>query len=127
MNDSLTIAEHVEYFKVAYRLRSLDYAGHLLNELHFRKFEEEKTGNLSGGTRQKLNLTLALMHQPSILLLDEPYQGFDWETYLQFWNIVAELKQAGKAIVIISHLVFEREKFDKLLELENGILKEASA
>ena len=47
-----------------------------------------RPGALSGGTRQKLNLTLALMHDPGVLLLDEPYQGFDWETYLRFWDLV---------------------------------------
>ncbi|MFI5201220.1 MAG: ABC transporter ATP-binding protein [Candidatus Kapaibacterium sp.] len=124
VNESLTVGEHLEYFKEAYRLPDTHYAEHLLDQLHFRKFQKEKTGNLSGGTRQKLNLTIALMHQPSILLLDEPYQGFDWETYLRFWDVVKELKQAGKAILVISHLIFEREKFDHLLHLENGTLNE---
>jgi len=41
---------------------------------------------LSGGTRQKLNLTLALPHDPDVLLLEETYQDFDWETYLRFWG-----------------------------------------
>ena len=39
---------------------------------------------MSGGTKQKLSLTLALMHNPPVPLLDEPYQGFDWQTYLAF-------------------------------------------
>ena len=124
VNDSLTVGEHFEYFQSAYRLPDTHYADHLLDQLHFRKYKNEKSGNLSGGTRQKLNLTIALMHQPAILLLDEPYQGFDWETYLRFWDVVRELKQAGKAILVISHLIFEREKFDHLLHLENGILNE---
>ncbi|KUN41067.1 hypothetical protein AQJ30_04070 [Streptomyces longwoodensis] len=53
----------------------------------YRRREVLRAGVLSGGTRQKLSLTLALMHDPQVLLLDEPYQGFDWETYLRFWEL----------------------------------------
>lgn len=125
VNEVLTVGEHLDYFKEAYGLPSLAYADHLLDELHFRKFQDEQVGNLSGGTRQKLNLTLALMHQPSVLLLDEPYQGFDWETYLRFWGVVEELKRSGKAIVVISHLIFEQKKFDHILHLQDGHIREA--
>ncbi len=71
---------------------------------------------LSGGTRQKLNLTLALIHAPDVLLLDEPYQGFDWETYLRFWDLVGTLRERGRAVVVITHLVFEEERFDLLYQ-----------
>jgi ABC-2 type transport system ATP-binding protein len=125
INDSLTIAEHLAYFREAYKLHDTQYADHLLDELHFRKFEHEKAGNLSGGTKQKLNLTLALLHQPAVLLLDEPYQGFDWEAYLRFWDVVEELKRSGKAVVVISHLIFERKKFDTILHLVDGRIEEA--
>ena len=86
-------------------------------------------GELSGGTRQKLNLTLALIHDPDVLLLDEPYQGFDWETYLRFWDLVGELRGRGKTVVIITHLVFEQERFDLLADLAGGHLipRDASA
>lgn len=120
VNESLTVAEHLAYFKEAYKIHDTQYAEHLLDELHYRKFKDEKAGNLSGGTRQKLNLTLALMRQPSVLLLDEPYQGFDWETYLHFWDVVEELKHEGRAVVVISHLIFEQKKFDHILQLKDG-------
>jgi ABC-2 type transport system ATP-binding protein len=65
---------------------------------------------MSGGTKQKLSLTLALMHDPPVLLLDEPYQGFDWRTYLAFWELTGELRRRGTATVVISHLIFERKR-----------------
>jgi ABC-type multidrug transport system ATPase subunit len=52
-----------------------------LERLHFSDYRHARVAELSGGTRQKLNLVLALMHDPKVLLLDEPYRGFDWETY----------------------------------------------
>jgi ABC-type multidrug transport system ATPase subunit len=127
VNELLTVQEHLEYFSAAYGLTDTAYAEHLIDELHYRKFLHERAGNLSGGTRQKLNLTLALMHQPSVLLLDEPYQGFDWETYLRFWDVVEEEKRAGKAVVVISHLIFEQKKFDHILQLKDGRIEEKRA
>ena len=57
-----------------------------------------------------------------MLLLDEPYQGFDWETYLRFWDLADGLRAGGTAIVIITHLVFEQDRFDLLADLSGGRL-----
>ena len=88
VNDNLTVEAHLRYFAAAGRLPSLGRAEELVRQLGYAQHRREAAGTLSGGTRQKLNLTLALMHDPGVLLLDEPYQGFDWETYLQFWDLV---------------------------------------
>ena len=82
-----------------------------------------RAGALSGGTRQKLNLTLALLHDPEVLLLDEAYQSFDWETHLRFWDLVGDLRERGTAIVVITHLVFEQDRFDVLADLKGGKLQ----
>ena len=91
-----------------------------MDGLGYRQFVGRTAKELSGGTRQKLNLTLALLHRPSLLLLDEPYQGFDWETYLRFWELVSQLRDEGTAVVIITHLVFEESRFDILDDLVEG-------
>ena len=122
VNDNLTVGQHLRYFAAARRLASLQRAGELVELLRFGQFNGQVAGSLSGGTRQKLNLTLALLHDPDVLLLDEPYQGFDWETYLRFWDVVADLRTRGKAIVIISHLVIEQNRFDLLADLADGRL-----
>jgi ABC-2 type transport system ATP-binding protein len=122
LNDNLTVEAHLRYFAAAYRLPSLDRASELASQLGYAQERREPAGALSGGTRQKLNLTLALMHDPDVLLLDEPYQGFDWETYLRFWDLVADLRARRKAIVIITHLVFDQDRFDLLADLSGGRL-----
>ena len=118
----LTVEQNLEWFRAAYRLENLPRAEALLDRLAVRQHYRTLVGELSGGTRQKLNLVLALMHDPEVLLLDEPYQGFDWETYLRFWDIADESRRAGRVVVIISHLVFERARFDTLLRLRDGVL-----
>jgi ABC-type multidrug transport system ATPase subunit len=122
LSDNLTVEAHLRYFAAAYRLPALDRADQLVGQLGYAGQRREPAGALSGGTRQKLNLTLALMHDPDVLLLDEPYQGFDWETYLRFWDLVADLRTRGTAIVIITHLVFEHDRFDLLADLSGGRL-----
>jgi len=80
LNENLTVDQHLRYFAAAYRLPTLQRGGTLVDMLGFGQLRRHVVGALSGGTRQKLNLTLALLHDPDVLLLDEPYQGFDWET-----------------------------------------------
>ncbi len=127
LNEALTVDQHLRYFAAAYRLRTLGRAEELVDVLHFAEYRHRVVEELSGGTRQKLNLALALLHDPDVLLLDEPYQGFDWETYLRFWDLVDELRDRGKAIIVITHLVFERERFDRLYSLEQGRIAEQRA
>jgi ABC-2 type transport system ATP-binding protein len=122
LSDNLTVDQHLRYFAAAYRLPSPARASELARLLGYAQHEAEPAGTLSGGTRQKLNLTLALMHDPDVLLLDEPYQGFDWETYLRFWDLVADLRGRRKTIVIITHLVFEQDRFDLVANLSGGQL-----
>ena len=92
----------------------------LLDELGFAKYVGYRVEELSGGTRQKLNLALALLHDPQLLLLDEPYAGFDWETYLRFWEMAERRRATGMGILIVSHLLAERERLTRIYELRDG-------
>ncbi|WP_326555070.1 ATP-binding cassette domain-containing protein [Micromonospora sp. NBC_01813] len=78
---------------------------------------EVQARHLSGGTRQKLNLVLAGLGDPDLLLLDEPYQGFDRGTYLDFWHQVWRWRDAGKAIVVVTHLLNQLDRVDRVLDL----------
>lgn len=122
----LTVQEHFNYFSVAYGLSSAQSkkrSEELLQHLNYKKYQQEKIINLSGGTQQKLNLSIALLHEPDLLILDEPYNGFDWDTYQRFWKFTNQLKKQGCAILIVTHLLSEQERLDRIYELKNGILE----
>jgi ABC-2 type transport system ATP-binding protein len=72
---------------------------------------------LSGGTRQKLNLVMSTLTEPDVLLLDEPYQGFDRGTYVNFWDQLYRLRDEGKAIVVVTHLLNQLDGVDLVLDL----------
>ncbi len=121
--DKLTVDEHFALFARAYGMtdeaRDRTVAA-LLDELQFAGYRGYRIEELSGGTRQKLNLALALMHEPQLLLLDEPYAGFDWETYLRFWEMSERRRDAGMGILIVSHLLAERERLDRIYTVRDG-------
>ncbi len=121
--ERLTCDEHFELFGHPYRMTP---AGErrsrreLYAALGFERYAATRAGQLSGGTLAKLNLGLALLADPAVLLLDEPYSGFDFDTYLKFWDLVAQRRQAGRLVLIISHFVTDEERFDRIVTLRDG-------
>ena len=125
--EGLTVSENLRYFGAAYGLTESELrqqGRYYLERFHFEQYVDIVVNKLSGGTKQKLNLTLALLHSPDLLLLDEPYQGFDYETFLDFAALLAEWRVQGKAVLTISHLITGDLGIDRLLELNNGTVHE---
>ncbi len=125
--DKLTVDEHFHLFTRAYRMSDHEgeqAASDLLEELNFSRYKNFRVEDLSGGTRQKLNLALALMHKPDLLLLDEPYAGFDWETYLRFWEMSEKRRDQGMGILVVSHFLTERDRLDRVFQLKDGVCVE---
>jgi ABC-type multidrug transport system ATPase subunit len=122
--ERLTVSENLAFFAAAYGLDGpRPAADELLRRFRFESQAHTLVAHVSGGTRQKLNLVLALLHDPDVLLLDEPYSGLDWEAYLQFWSLASELRERGKAVLVVSHLVHDRERYDRVLDLNDGGLR----
>jgi len=126
---TLTVQENLNYFASAYGLTTASnkknwavYSDELICHLGFDTYRYERVNKLSGGTRQKLNLSISLLHDPGICILDEPYGGFDWETYQNFWEVITKLKSHGKTILLVTHLLNDTNHFDQLLTLKQGKL-----
>jgi ABC-type multidrug transport system ATPase subunit len=122
----LTVEEHFQYFSAAYGLEKKSWqpqCDRLLEHFNFKQYRMDLVAELSGGTQQKLNLSLALLHQPELLILDEPYNGFDWDTYLRFWEFTEQMQEKDCAILIVTHLLNETDRFDRIYNLKNGNLE----
>jgi ABC-type multidrug transport system ATPase subunit len=119
----LTCDEHFELFGNAYGMAEDEVSvarDDLYQTLGFERYRGTRADQLSGGTLAKLNLGLALMADPEVLLLDEPYAGFDWDTYLRFWQLVADRRAEGRTVLIISHFVVDEDRFDRIVDLKDG-------
>jgi ABC-2 type transport system ATP-binding protein len=120
----LTCDEHFELFARAYGISEKQATASrkaLYETLGFARYAGTRADQLSGGTLAKLNLGLALLADPDVLLLDEPYAGFDWDTYLKFWTIVADRRAAGRTVLIVSHFLVDQDRFDRIVEVKDGL------
>ncbi|MEV6346296.1 ABC transporter ATP-binding protein [Actinoplanes sp. NPDC051851] len=118
--DWLTPEEHFTLFGAVAGMvprRARSTGDHLAARLAWRPARGQRAQQLSGGTRQKLNLVLGELHAPDLLLLDEPYQGFDQGTYLDFWRQVFTWRDAGRAVVVVTHLLHDLQNVDHVLDL----------
>ena len=109
--DHLTIAEHLELFGGARE------GATLLQELGLPATNKTVARDLSGGSRQKLNLALAVLGAPRVLLLDEPYQGFDHGTYVDFWRHVRAWRDEGRGVLVVTHALTDLDRVDRVVEL----------
>jgi ABC-2 type transport system ATP-binding protein len=125
--DLLTAEEHMLLFGAAAGLsrRQARRTGvDLLDSFGFPVSETTVAKNLSGGNRQKLNLALALLGHPEVLLLDEPYQGFDLGSYVDFWAHVDAWRRDGRAVVVVTHLLTELDRVDRVVTVRRGTVSE---
>jgi ABC-2 type transport system ATP-binding protein len=121
----LTVDEHFRYFAEAYGMEKSEVVERsevLMNYFNFTRYRHDRIARLSGGTQQKLSLAIALLHRPQLLILDEPYSGFDWDTYLKFWDLANKLRNEGCAILVVTHMITDKKGFDRVFNLEGGQL-----
>jgi Cu-processing system ATP-binding protein len=93
----------------------------LIEQFGLSPFLDKKLGNLSGGTKQKVNILLTFMFDSPILILDEPTTGLDPLALIQLKELILEEKQRGKTILITSHIMsFVEEMTDEIVFLLEG-------
>ncbi|MEJ2165211.1 MAG: ABC transporter ATP-binding protein [Desulfobacterales bacterium] len=114
----LTVAENLDFFMDIFGIRGRERARRRERYLGFSNllpFLERKAGDLSGGMKQKLGLACVLVHQPRILILDEPTNGVDPVSRQEFWDILTEMRHQGMTIVVATAYLDEGEKCDGLV------------
>ena len=96
-------------------------AKHLIGLFKLEPFLNKRLNNLSGGTKQKVNLVLALMFDSPVLILDEPTSGLDPASLIALKQLIKEEKQAGKTFLITTHILqFVEEVADQVIYLLEG-------
>jgi ABC-2 type transport system ATP-binding protein len=121
LHDLLTPDEHLALFSPAMgltRSEGVARGRELLDEFGFPSGDHgSQIRHLSGGCQQKLNLTLALLGGARLLLLDEPYQGFDHGSYMNFWDHVARWSRQGIAVIVVTHMLTDLDLVDRVVSL----------
>ncbi|HEY7684052.1 MAG TPA: ABC transporter ATP-binding protein [Gemmatimonadales bacterium] len=118
----LTVAEHLQFTARLYRQpEALDRVGPLLQELELSTRQDSLASELSRGMKQKLAIACGLVHQPRILMLDEPLTGLDPVGIRRMKRTIAARAQAGAAVVLSSHLLqLVEELCTRVLIIQGG-------
>ena len=117
--DKLTVEETLRLFRSFFR------RGIAVEEsIRTAQLEEKRTprvGGLSGGQKQRLAMACALVGDPELLFLDEPTTGLDPQARRHLWDLVDELKQAGRTIILTTHYMDEAERLcDRVAIMDHG-------
>jgi len=121
----LTVLENLRFFGAAYQVsgkRLGERVEALLDQLDLRPKKKALAGSLSGGMRQMLALSCALVHEPRLLFLDEPTSGLDPVHRQQIWDLLYELSSSGTTIFVTTHYMDEAERCTEVGLLQQGRL-----
>ncbi|NND05884.1 MAG: ABC transporter ATP-binding protein [Saprospiraceae bacterium] len=119
----LTVSENIEFYGGIYGLgkqKLAQSAKELLHRLHLEKDARTLVRALPLGWKQKLSFSIAIMHQPSIVFLDEPTGGVDPVTRRQFWQMIYEAADHGITIFVTTHYMDEAEYCDRVAIMVDG-------
>lgn len=128
----LTILENLDFFGRLFRVGSDRRSARidlLLTATGLAPFRDRTVSKLSGGMKQKLGLCCALIHDPDLLVLDEPTTGVDPLSRIQFWNLIASIRAANPFMTVLVSTAYmdEARRFDWLAAMDDGrILKTGS-
>ena len=117
----LTVSENLEFFATLFGT-TVDAGYDSIKAIYsqIERFKDRKAGALSGGMKQKLALSCALVHQPSVLFLDEPTTGVDPVSRKEFWEMLAMLKERGITIVASTPYLDEVRRCERVAFLDHG-------
>ncbi len=121
----LTVLQNLIFFSSAYGMggkRQRDRVEELLEFFDLTPFKNESSGLLPLGFRQRLALAASIMHEPSILLLDEPTSGVDPVARREFWRVISQISLWGVSVLVTTHFMTEATYCDRLAIMAQGKL-----
>ena len=118
----LTVEENLNVFATIFKT-TIKENYHLIEDIYkqIEPFKNRRAGNLSGGMKQKLALSCALIHKPVVLFLDEPTTGVDPVSRKEFWEMLKKLKTQGITIIVSTPYMDEASLCDRIALIQNGV------
>ncbi len=121
--EDLSIEENLNFVAGLYRLKSPGrHVRKTLDDLGLTDRRRQLAGNLSGGWKQRLALAACIMHEPQLLLLDEPTAGVDPKARRDFWDQIHHLAASGITVLVSTHYMDEAERCHRINYLSHGKL-----
>lgn len=117
----LTVEENLNFFAKVFNT-TIEENYHLIQDIYqqIEPFKKRRAGALSGGMKQKLALSCALIHKPKVLFLDEPTTGVDAVSRKEFWEMLKKLKTQGITILVSTPYMDEATLCDRIALMNNG-------
>ncbi|MFH1053988.1 MAG: ABC transporter ATP-binding protein [Candidatus Woesearchaeota archaeon] len=126
--EKLTVFENLKYFGTLYKMpksKIIANANRILNLVELGYAKDKIAKNLSGGMQRRLDIACSLMHDPHILILDEPTTGLDPILRKHMWQLIENINKTGTTIIISSHLLSEIESYcTKIAIIDRGRILE---
>ncbi len=123
--DDLTVIENLRFYagvQAIPRPRRKERVQEMLQLAGLENRREQMTAHLSGGWKQRLALSCALVHEPEIVFLDEPTAGVDPVSRRRFWDMIYQISDTGATFLVTTHYMDEAELFNRLLFMNKGKL-----
>ena len=121
--DDLSVMENIQFYGGIYGLKKNvlnERAEKLIAELGMESFRKELLKNIPLGWKQKLALSVAMIHEPKIVFLDEPTSGVDPITRRQFWDLIYKAAAKGTTVFVTTHYMDESEYCDRVSIMVDG-------
>lgn len=119
----LSVEENLKFYASVFGVRLTDNY-HLIENIYrpLEPFRNRRAGKLSGGMKQKLALACALIHNPRLIILDEPTTGVDAVSRKEFWDHLGELREQGMTLLVSTPYMDEAQRCDRLAMMHKGVL-----
>ncbi|WP_440134642.1 ABC transporter ATP-binding protein [Chitinophaga sancti] len=124
--EDLTVAENIRFFGGIYGLSNQQLktkSQQLIHDLGLEKEAKKLVGSLPLGWKQKLSFSIAVLHEPKIVFLDEPTGGVDPITRRQFWNLIYDAADRGVTVFVTTHYMDEAEYCNRISIMVDGRIK----
>ncbi|GGG98401.1 hypothetical protein GCM10011416_15670 [Polaribacter pacificus] len=121
--DDLTVKENIQFFGGIYglaRTQIKEKSNALIEDLGLKTVANQLVGSLPLGWKQKISFSVALLHEPKIVFLDEPTGGVDPITRRQFWEMIYKAADLGTTVFVTTHYMDEAEYCDRVSIMVNG-------